>query len=80
MCGECSKSYTKQQFDICFRRYIGHPYIFATGRDIRTLHLSMIGLLGKEEFYKVFSEILCNIVQRAMEKKFEEEQRKTITE
>lgn len=40
----------------------------------------MIGLLGKEEFYKVFSEILCNIVQRAMEKKFEEEQRKTITE
>lgn len=80
LCGECSKSYTKQQFDICFRHYIGHPYIFATGRDIRTLHLSMIGLLGKEEFYKVFSEILCNIVQRAMEKKFEEEQRKTITE
>ena len=80
LCGECSKSYTKQQFDICFRHYIGHPYIFATGRDIRTLHLSMIGLLGKEEFYKVVSEILCNIVQRAMEKKFEEEQRKTITE
>lgn len=76
LCGECSIGDMKRQFGVYFERYIVQPGAYPISRDIRAILSSMVEILGEEEFYKAFSEILCAIIRRATEKESEKEQRK----
>lgn len=64
LCGECSIGDMKRQFSVYFERYIVRPRAHPISRDIRIMLSSMVEILGQEEFYKAFSEILCDIIRR----------------